>query len=368
MTLHRREFLERSAASLLVPALSGTLTAQQPATKEPAPKTPAKPAAEKVDPYADAVFVAGEPPLPAKDSFTLAILPDTQNYSEKYPDTFVAQTEWIIANRDKRKISAVLQLGDITNHNTEPEWKNAVAALTKLDDVVPYFLTLGNHDYSEKGGCKDRTTFFNKYFELAKVRKTPNFGGVYDKEPQQLENAYYTFEAGGQKFLVLCLEFGPRVDVVRWANQVLAKHPDHATILNTHAYMYYDETRYDWAKYATKQTWNPHSYAVAKATQDDVCDGEELWQKLVKNNPQVFMTLNGHVLNDGLGRLTSENAKGKQVHQLLVNFQMKPKGGDGWLRLMEFSPSAKTIKIVDYSPTREEQNHSTQNRFELAWG
>ncbi len=221
-----------------------------------------------------------------------------------------------------------MQLGDITNHNTEPEWKNAVAALSKLDGVVPTFLTLGNHDYSDKGACKDRTTLFNKYFDIAKARKTPNFGGVYDKEPAQLENAYYTFEAGGQKFLVLCLEFGPRADVIRWANAVLAKHPEHATILNTHAYMYYDETRYDWAKYATKQTWNPHAYAVAKATNDDVTDGEELWQKLVRNNPQVFLTLNGHVLNDGLGRLSSDNARGKPVHQLLVNFQMKPKGGD----------------------------------------
>ncbi len=368
MSFHRRDFLQTTAAGMLLPFAASIAAAVQPATKEPAPATPAKPAPAKVDPYSDAVFVAGEPPLPAKDSFTLAILPDTQHYSEKYPEHFLAQTEWIVANRDKRQIAAVLQLGDITNHNTEPEWKNAVAALTKLDGVVPYFLTLGNHDYSEKGACKDRTTFFNKYFDIAKVRKTPNFGGVYDKEPQQLENAYYTFDAGGQKFLVLCLEFGPRADVVRWANEVLLKHPEHATILNTHAYMYFDETRYDWSKYAAKQTWNPHTYAVAKATQDDVSDGEELWQKLVRNNPQVFLTLNGHVLNDGLGRLTSENTRGKQVHQLLVNFQMKPKGGDGWLRLMEFSPSRKTISVVDYSPTREQQNHSTQNKFELAWG
>ncbi len=351
MSLRRREFLQASAASLLVPCLGKQGFA-----------------ADKADPYADAVLVAGEPPLPAKDSFTLAILPDTQNYSEKYPEQFLAQTEWIVKNRDQRKIAAVLQLGDITNHNSEPEWKNAIVALTKLDDVVPYFLTLGNHDYSDKGSCKDRTTLFNQYFDLAKFRKTPTFGGVYDKEPQQLENAYYTFAAAGVKFLVLCLEFGPRADVLRWANTVLAKHPEHATILNTHAYMYFDETRYDWAKYGGKQSWNPHGYAVAKATQDDVTDGEELWQKLVRNNPQVFLTLNGHVLNDGLGRLTSENPRGKPVHQLLVNFQMKPQGGDGWLRLMEFSPTTKSIRVVDYSPTRDQQNHSQQNKFELAWG
>ncbi len=198
MSLDRREFLERSAAGLLLPLASSLAAAEPSTTKDPKPATPTKPTPAKADPYADAVFVAGEPPLPAKDSFTLAILPDTQNYSEKYPEIFVAQTEWIVANRDKRNIAAVLQLGDITNHNTEPEWKNAVTALSKLDGVVPTFLTLGNHDYSEKGVCKDRTTLFNKYFDIAKIRKTPNFGGVYDKEPEQLENAYYTFAAGGQ--------------------------------------------------------------------------------------------------------------------------------------------------------------------------
>ncbi|MFP6677348.1 MAG: hypothetical protein VB878_19850, partial [Pirellulaceae bacterium] len=31
----------------------------------------------------------------AEKSFSVVLLPDTQNYSEKYPDTYVAQTLWI---------------------------------------------------------------------------------------------------------------------------------------------------------------------------------------------------------------------------------------------------------------------------------
>jgi hypothetical protein len=172
------------------------------------------------------------------------------------------------------------------------------------------------------------------------------------------------FEAGGRKFVVLCLEFGPRADVVQWANRVVADYSDHEAILVTHAYMYYDETRYDWKKYGAKQNWNPHAYAVAKATSDDVSDGEDLWNNLVSKHHNFVLTLNGHVLNDGLGRLTSR-ANDRDVHQVLVNFQMKPKGGDGWLRLLEFKADGTTVQAYDYSPTRDERNESEQNQFAL---
>ncbi|MGC4002921.1 MAG: hypothetical protein QM811_07225 [Pirellulales bacterium] len=123
---------------------------------------------------------------------------------------------------------------------------------------------------------------------------------------------------------------------------------------------------YDWKTNGAKQTWNPHAYAVAKATDDDVHDGQELWDHLVNKNPNVILTLNGHVLNDGLGRMVSPNGAGRDVHQVLVNFQMKPKGGDGWLRLLEFSVDGGAIDVVDYSPTLDKQNVSPQNKFRLA--
>jgi len=310
--------------------------------------------------------VPGEPPAIKKGSFTIAVLPDTQNYSEKYPEQFLAQTRWLVENREARNIACVLHLGDITNRNTPAEWLNAQKALHHLDGRMPYFMTLGNHDYSEGGRCQDRTTLFNEYFPLSKYGHSPHFGGVYDKEPERLENNYHTFEAAGRKFIVISLEFGPRADVVRWANEVASKHADREAILITHAYMYFDETRYDWQKYGPQQTWNPHNYGVAKATNDDVQDGEQLWQNLISRHENFILTLNGHVLRDGLARLTSQTPGSRDVHQVLVNFQMKPQGGDGWLRLMEFEADGRTVEMHDYSPTRGERNESDQNRFKLA--
>jgi predicted phosphodiesterase len=324
----------------------------------------APPALAAADAYVDAILKDGEPTRIAKGSFTIAVLPDTQNYSEKYPEIFLAQTKWIVENRLARNIACVLHLGDITNHNVPDEWENAARAMKLLDDKLPYFLVLGNHDYSKRGGCSDRTTLANDYFAVSQIKNQPTFGGTYDQELDRIENSYHLFAAAGRKFIVLALEFGPRKDVVRWANEVIGRHADREAILITHAYMYYDDTRYNWAKFGNAQTWNPHNYPLAKQT-DDVCDGEELWDTLISRHKNFVLTLNGHVLNDGLGRLTSGTPDGRDVHQMLVNFQMRPNGGDGWLRLLEFQADKPTVRVADYSPTRNQHNRSPQNQFEL---
>jgi predicted phosphodiesterase len=348
--LTRRDFLHASAALTMSPVWLQLL--------DPV-------AAVGAEPYADARLVSGEPPLPAEGSFTVVVLPDTQNYSEKHPDIYLAQTKWIVENQSARKIAAVLHLGDITNHSTAAEWEVAVEAMGALDGKLPYFMVPGNHDYSEGGSCKDRTSRMSEYFPVKKLQEQATFGGVYDKEPERVENSYHLFEAHGRKFLVLGLEFGPRQDVVRWANEVVAQHKDREAILITHAYMYFDDTRYNWQKYGAEQKWNPHGYGVAKATENDVCDGEELWDKLISRHENFILTFNGHVLGDGLGRMTSTTAGERDVHQILVNYQMRPNGGDGWLRLLEFRADGKTLAIYDYSPTRGERNESEQNQFEL---
>lgn len=356
----RRTFLKAEAAALAAPAcwplVGGELFPGQAAP--PAPRV-------EPDPYADARFVDGAPPLPARGAFSVIVLPDTQHYSEQFPEQFQAQTKWIVEQRQARNIACVLHLGDITNRSTAVEWTRAAAALGALDGQVPYFMTLGNHDYSDGGACTDRTTRFNEYFPLAKYRTRREFGGVYDKEPERFENSYHLFSAAGRDFLVLALEFGPRKDVVRWANEVVARHRRRAVILITHAFVYYDDSRYDWAALGTKQSWNPHSYGIAKATADDVSDGEELWRSLVSRHDNFVLTLNGHVLNDGLGRLVTATPAKREIPQLLVNFQMKPKGGDGWLRVLEFKADRTTVEAYDYSPTRHQCNESPQNRFTL---
>ena len=308
-------------------------------------------------------IVPGEPPV-GKNVTTFVVLPDTQHYCEKYPATFEAQTRWIVEEKEKRNIAAVLHLGDITNTNSIKEWEVARKAMNVLDGKIPYFMAVGNHDYGPGGKSTTRETPFNEYFPVSKMAGTPTFGGVYDREPERSDNSYHLFEAAGRKWLVVSLEFGPRKDVVRWADEVIKKYPDRSVILITHAFVFSDSTRYDWATKGKDQSWNPHAYGVAKL-EGGVNDGEELWQQLVSKYPNFVMTINGHVLNDGLGYLTTNGAAGQPVHQMLVNYQMQKNGGDGWLRLLEIQEDGKTVKVYDYSPTLKSSNNSHDNTFEF---
>jgi len=45
------------------------------------------------------------------------------------------------------------------------------------------------------------------------------------------------------KFIVICLEFGPRDTVLEWANKIVSEHKDRKAIVVTHNYMYSDDTR-----------------------------------------------------------------------------------------------------------------------------
>ena len=323
-------------------------------------------APKEIDPYADGVIGDGEPPLPQDGAFCFAVLPDTQNYAKHFPKTFIAQTQWIVEQKERRRIAGVFHLGDITDNNVPAQWENARRAMRVLEEGgMPYCMVPGNHDYGPNGRCADRTTLLNDYFKIADLQKLPGWGGTYDKESERLENNFQLIEAAGRKFLILGHEFGPRGDVIRWANEVAARHKDRDIILLTHAYMFHDDTRYDWKKHGKKQPWNPHDYDVAEATGDDVNDGTELWEKLLSKHANFILTLNGHVLGDGLGRMVSKTPDGRGIPQVLVNFQMRPNGGDGWLRLIEMRKDG-TAHTFDYSPTLGKRNEGRQNQFSMA--
>jgi hypothetical protein len=48
--------------------------------------------------------------------------------------------------------------------------------------------------------------------------------------------------------------------------------------------------------------------------------------------------------------LKSRNDDGQDVHQIVFNAQFLPRGGQGWLRLLEFLPDGKTVHVRTFSP------------------
>ncbi|HBO42433.1 MAG TPA: hypothetical protein DD670_00530 [Planctomycetaceae bacterium] len=281
-------------------------------------------------------------------SWTMVILPDTQHYAEDFPHIFYAQTEWIAAHKDSHNIQMVIHEGDITDRRTPIEWTRAATAMVTLNTAgVPYSMCIGNHD---RDGTT-RETLFNDptYFGpgspyASQPQFQPGAGGFF--EAGKTANSWSTFNAGGQDWLIFSVEYGPNDEMVSWMDTVAAAHPNHNFILNTHVYLYYDNTRYDYATYGSTQTWSPHDWDAP----DSVNDGQELWDKLVKKYPTWKFTFNGHVLADGTGWLGSTGDHGNAVHQLLTNYQTRDQGGEGYLRIMEFKDDGKSVTVSSYSP------------------
>lgn len=299
-----------------------------------------------------------------EETITLVLLPDTQMYSERYPDIFHAQTAWIAKNADS--ISFVLHQGDITNHNTAEQWNVAASAMQRMDGRVPYAFCIGNHDIGTNGSADIRNTdLFNEWFPYSQYQDKPGFGGAM--ESGKMDNTWSVFHAAGLDWLVLSLEFGPRNRVLDWAGKVIEAHPEHQVIINTHAYMYSDDTRMSAAR---EHHWLPQHYGLGKATGDDaVNDGEAIWEKLVSQYPKVRFVFSGHVLNDGVGTLTSEGKHGNAVYQMLANYQTGVEGsefgGSGFLRILKIDLKRQLLSVKTYSPYLNSYKTAEDQQFTI---
>lgn len=322
-------------------------------------------------------------PFAAPDgSWTLAVLPDTQNLTESHPEVFFRQTEWLAAHRESHRIRFVAHEGDIVNKNVAAQWDTARRAMEVLNTAgLPYALLPGNHDLESQGGrVLSRATLLNEHFNASHYRASEAVGYF---ESGRMENSWHEFTAPTGKFLLLALEIAPRDAVLAWANETVAVRPDRTAIVVTHAYLYFDDTRHDWETHGASQKYNPRSYPFAEA--GDVNDGEAIWRKFVSRHPNIALVLNGHVLGDGAGRLASPGANGRAVHQLLANYQAsvqlagepaeppsRPEapprryhGGGGWLRLLQFLPDARTVRVKTYSPWYDRWLTTPDQQFEL---
>jgi hypothetical protein len=172
------------------------------------------------------------PPVLAQ-KFVIGILPDTQVEVNVKPEMFMSQMKWLAAKRDSLNMAIVLHVGDIVDFNNVIHYERASEGFKILDDAkVPYSLCIGNN-YTDAVGentgsaapCNTNTNLrksgrFNSYFPVKRFR---NQKGRFDESKS--DNAYYTFKAGGLKWLVLSLEFCARPEPVEWANTIIPKYP-----------------------------------------------------------------------------------------------------------------------------------------------
>lgn len=267
----------------------------------------------------------------APEDFTVVVLPDTQNYSALYPDTFSLQTRWIEDNRDELNIVFVVHVGDIVDYPTAlTQWENADNSMRVLDGIVPYLVVPGNHD----GPPDYQYRFFNTYFGPGRFGPFDYYGGNYP--PDSNQNNYAFFSAGGHEFLVLGMEYCADSFPISWADSVLGAHKNHNVIVVTHDFLENDGRR-------------------------STC-GNSLWESLLKRHDNILLVLCGHLWP--VARRT-DLVNGKPVHQIMQNYQTNANGGDGWLRYYTFSPADNVIRAKTYSPALHQYDRTGSNEFDL---
>jgi hypothetical protein len=295
---------------------------------------------------------------------TFVLLPDPQYYSAcRYPH-LRNQAQWIAQQRAQRQILAAISLGDLTDHNSPEEWNFVRDALSPIAHGFPLLLTTGNHDVGNNGTTDNRESQLSTYFDEEWAKSSGALRAVMT--PSQIENAFYSLEAGRFRLGVLMLEWSPRKATVDWANQVLLRFKDHRVIVATHAYVYDDSTRYDRAT-RPDQLWSPFDYGTGQGAlaEQGSHDGEQLWNALVRRHPGIFLVVSGHVLGQGTGRLTSHGDAGNVVHQILVNYQMLDQGGLGYLRYFEIHPDGRTLHMKTHSPSLGLYSYAAEQDFRL---
>ena len=314
-------------------------------------------------------------------SSTLILLGDPQGYVKYDLNTPILDLVmyWIADNAEHLNIKAALCTGDLVEQNdnnalnrnmlnrtSRQMWEAVSRSFSIIDGKVPHLHSPGNHDYGFLH-AEDEHTFYPDYFTAERqgrilldrlVAEYPNREGR-----ASLENAAYEFEFDGwnRKILVITAEFAPSDGAVEWAKQLCLsdKYKDHHVIYMTHSYMKCHKCK--------NEVTSTEKYGLTQRQGNN--SGVQLWEKLFSQVPNIRFVICGHhghgqeMTPEGkkdrydwnVGWRVDRNAAGRNVYQMMFNVQTlgggwEGNGGDGWLRILEFMPDGKTIKVRTYSP------------------
>lgn len=259
---------------------------------------------------------------PQNYAYSFAVIGDTQELSEKFPDKMAALYDWLVDNKDEKKISCVIGLGDITQKSYASEWEYAKTQIFKLNGKIPYTLVRGNHD---------KLADFNSAFKNTEYEN--ELSGVMEKG--KTANAYKLLTVGNNDYLILTLAHGPSDDVLNWASGIIEAYPNHRVIVTTHCYLFRDGTTLD----------ANDAYPASRN------NGEDIWNKLIKKHENIFLVLSGHDQSQEIVYTKSIGDNGNTVHQLLIDPQNTDfyMGGAAMVAMFYFSEDGNTVTVRYYS-------------------
>ncbi len=256
--------------------------------------------------------------------FAIAVLPDTQylfDADSADPAPLRETFRYLLQERADANIVFMTHLGDITEHGTEQELKLAGATFRAIDGRVAYSVLAGNHDVPGGTDQRGRTPYLD-VFGPDRFAGSPTLLGA----SADGYNSAHHLRAGGREWLILALDWRISDPGLAWAQSVIDQHPRLPVIVTTHDLAYADDT--------------------GRAQLSG--NGQRLWDRLINDNDQIFLTLNGHYWPPG--RTVLRNKAGHDVHVHITNYQDRYYGGAAMIRLYHVDLARNVIDVETFAP------------------
>jgi hypothetical protein len=298
--------------------------------------------------FSVAVHAAGEGPdrdapggggywSPGGQKFSIAVIPDTQYLfdEDRYDPQVLAKTfQWIIDHTREKNIVFTVQLGDIVNNGLATEFAQASQVFKILDNNgIQYAYSAGNHDINGSlyDNVRGPSPYLNYFGSNRAAQQRTYCGATPDGY-----NTCHIFSGGGQRFLLLALDWRASDATIAWAQSKLDEYKNVPTFITTHELI---EPATDFLSDSTPLI------SDAGLLSDY---GQTLWDRLIKSNNQIFMTLNGHFWPPA--RAIMKNLAGNEVFMHITNYQDRFFGGSAMMRLYEFDLAEGTVDVQTFSP------------------
>ena len=164
------------------------------------------------------------------------------------------------------------------------------------------------------------------------------YGGHYGANN---DNHFDLFSASGLDFIAIYMEYDLAANplVLNWANNLLQTYTNRRAIVVSH-YI---------GRATTPSTFGDQGAAIYNA---------------LRTNANLFLMLSGHVAGEG-SRVDVFN--GNTVQTLVSDYQYYPNGGNGFMRLMQFSPSNSVIRVTTYSPWVDQFETDGDSQFTIPY-
>lgn len=275
----------------------------------------------------------------------LAVFGDIQEYTFK--DEMMVGYDATISWLNKQlkggaRIRTILNVGDVTQNNNKIQWTRFYNSTETIGAIIPYYVVTGNHDYTWNSSSKiesRETSYINEYCHFPKT----DIGIIDYYESNSLHNYVAELYLENRTNLyLLALEFGPRNEILEWANKYVNNHKDKRFLLLTHEWLDSKGNRISNGSFAELQFKDNSSFTTP----------EQIWQTLVKPNDNIVAVLCGHC--GFTAELFSENDNGRMVPQIMFNLQYQANGGNGLIQLWEFPINSQFVSIGVYDTIHQD--------------